>query len=656
MPVIYKSDEAKLKVYRARVMSGKNKFERWKPHAERWMARYRGTHTSSTSFAVGGHRVSVSTGQANIDSMFSSLTAVEIAVAVNNIGHGTFEQARLAERGIAEVWEEQKVNTKAEYAIKDALLVGIGWMKVGYDFASHTEIEERPTEDIDEDVQTIFDEAEDQGLPPPDPQAVADMVPLVQEVEVVDRDRVVVDYVPWDEIYVDPSAKRPEDIRWLIHVTKVPVSEVHTNEVFQEYLEDSGVGKKALQDIEADEVLNEETRGTRDIVAEVDEYITLYEHWDFVNGTVCTFCEQADFLLNEQVNPIGFMDDLIDRNPFVPLILRTNPDDLRGISDMELMEPSLDELELYRSNLANYLERVKPKLLGPADAFGQAGKEAMESQEWVSYVPLENNTAAGELQALNPPALPSEVFQMEARIENHIREATGVSELMRGLFPDRKRTATETSEVVAASSARQAEKRNRLESFYTDIARRVLFYMQLFYEGERISRIVDDMGDIEWEWNNEDITFESALDVELSAKEPKNYQTRKDDAFMIINNLMPLADPSNPAGALVDGAQVLKSALQRMGIDDREIRKWLNLPEEQQVAKQTALQDQANQAMAAEGVPPPPDSVPGPLSGPELAGAANEGEIPAELFPGPVDAALARGQYGDGPLDYITGP
>lgn len=655
MPVIYKDDETKLKVYRARVLSGKHKFNQWKPNAERWIARYRGKHQTQHTLSLGGHKVSVATGQANIDAMFSSLTAVEIAVAVNNQGHGTFEQARLAERGISETWEEQKVNTKAEYAIKDSLVVGIGWMKVGYDFASHTEMEERPTEDIQEDVDTLFDEAEDSGLEPPDPDAVAATIPLVQEVEVVDRDRVVVDYVPWDEVLVDPTAKRPDDIRWLDHVTKVPADEVRTNEVYRQYVEESGVGVKALEELEADEVLNDDTRGSRDIMAETDEFITVHEMWDFVNGTICTFTESGDFLLNEQVNPLAFMDDLIDRNPFVPLILRTNPDELRGISDMELMEPSLDELEMYRSNLANYLERVKPKLLGPADAFGTAGKEAMESQEWISYVPLENNVNAGEVQPLNPPALPSEVFAMEQRIENHIREATGVSELMRGLFPDRKRTATETSEVVAASSARQAEKRNRLESFYTDIARRILFYMQLFYEGERISRIVDDMGDVEWEWNNEDITFEAALDVELSAKEPKNYQTRKDDAFMIINNLMPLADPSNPAGALVDGAQVLKSALQRLGIDDREIRKWINLPEEQQAEKMANLQDTANQAMAEEGVPPPPDSVPGPLPGPELAGAVNE-DIPAELFPGPVDSALARGQYGDGPLDYITGP
>lgn len=655
MPTIYKSDEDKLKVYRARVQSGKSHFERWKPHAERWIGRYRGRHYTPESFSIQGHRVAVATGQANIDAMFSSLTAVEIAIAVNNIGHGTWEQARLAERAITEVWEEQKVNSKAEYAIKDSLIVGIGWVKVGYDFAAHNEWRERSTEDVQEDIDTIFDEAEDNGLEPPDPEAVAAAIPLTEEVEVVDRDRVVVDYVPWNEVLVDPNAKRPDDIRWLVHRTKVPADEVRTNEVFRDYLETSGVGASKLDDLEADEVLSEDTRGNRDVVEEVDEYITLYESWDFVNGTICTFCDQADFLLNEQINPLAFHDDLVDRNPFVPLILRTNPDDLRGISDMELMEPSLDELEFYRGNLANYLERVKPKLLGPADAFGDAGKEAMESQEWISYVPLENNVTRNEVGPLDPPTLPSEVFAMEQRIENHIREATGVSELMRGLFPDRKRTATETSEVVAASSARQAEKRNRLEQFYTDIARRILFYMQSFYEQERISRIVEDMGDVEWEWTNEDITFEAALDIELSAKEPKNYQTRKDDAFMIINNLLPLADPTNPAGALVDGAQVLKSALQRMGIDDREIRKWINLPEEQQAEKMASLQDQANQAMAEEGTPPPPDSVPGPLAGPELAGAVNE-DIPAELFPGPVDSALARGQYGDGPLDYIMGP
>ena len=128
---------------------------------------------------------------------------------------------------------------------------------------------------------------------------------------------------------------------------------------------------------------------------------------------------------------------------------------------------------------------------GPEDALTPEGKTALSNTEYGAYVSIAREADASQVQAMSPPVLPSEAFDMEQRIQQSIYEATGANELMRGLFPDRKRTATETSEVVSASNARQSEKRNTLQEFWENIAWRILQLMQMFYDQPRMVRFVD---------------------------------------------------------------------------------------------------------------------------------------------------------------------
>jgi hypothetical protein len=634
-------DEGKLKVYKQRLRRADKDFDTWSPGAKALRKRYR-HGVKEDQFTPEGHRVVTSVGIGEIDAMFSSLTAVQVDVLVKNIGTGQRDQARLAEAGIAEVMREQKVGRKYERAVKDSLLSpGIGWLKVSYDYAEEEVDRPRSSEDVAADVDAVFEQWRSDnelriaaGKPttePPSPREVASRVPATERVAQVKRDRIVVDYVHWEDVRWDPAAHSVEDIRWMSQYTHPPLDEVRTDPAIIDFMEAHYGPRKArkmLADLAADATVQRRDFGSTDDGDADAGRVTLVTFYDFDTGTVCTFPRNGDFILNETANPFAVSDDLEDRNPFVPLVLRTDGDQVRGISDMELMAPTLDELQNLRADLDTYISRTVPKVIGPEGALTEAGKAALLSREWGAFIELTNGTASTDVGPLNPPPLPQEVFSIPEKLVNEIREATGSSELSRGVFPEKRQTATATMQVAEAGNIRQAEKRNRLEGFFIDIARRILFLMQVFYDAERVSRIIELDKDVEWSWNAEDVVMEAKLEVFLSPKETATKQTRRDNAIAWVNLLLPL--PS------IDANELVRWGMEEGGLDLELIRRFLKNPEEMQREQMAALQLQGQEQAVASGEAPDPAAVPGPASAEDLAGAVNPGTIPPE-----VAAALA---------------
>jgi hypothetical protein len=223
-----------------------------------------------------------------------------------------------------------------------------------------------------------------------------------------------------------------------------------------------------------------------------------------------------------------------------------------------------------------------------------------------------------------------------------------VSEVARGVFPDRKRTATETAEVVSAASARQSEKRNLMEEFYGNIARRILHMMQTFYDTERISKLVDVEGDIEWAWSNEDVTMDVALEVVLAPKQPRDSAWREERALKLVNFVAPIIQQP----ALHPMARL---ALKEMGYSMEVIRTVLPTEEELARLQEQQAQQEADAAgMAAEaqavGAASGDPTIPGGVNGPPAEMSMTEQMGPAGIY---EDAAS---QVGASATGYLAGP
>lgn len=609
---VYKDDEKKAALYNHRLAVADADAQKWHDKAKDWYDRYENV-PKITQAAAKGRTVNVTTGISVIDALFSGLTAIDVDFILDAQAKTEPKVALLAEGALNQEWDICDVDIERDAAVKDALIVGIGFVKVGYDFYSEENLVDRDEEAVRADVLDLIAEAKAAGSNI-DPQTIGKLVPDQETVTEVMRDRVVTDYVAWDKIRWDPKARQWGDVRWVAQYTKMSVEEVQQNPLWREYIKRNRKdgGLRRLERLKPDSAMEKDLIITGKPEND-DQFVTIVEYWDFETGTFCVMPKGQNLILFEGVNPFALAYDFEDRNPFVPLVLRGTTRRIRGIGDMEVMLRSLNEKNLYRSRTATYIDRFVPKLVGEEDALTDEGKKALSSTEYGEYVSVAKGTDPKSLTPLTPPSLPSEVFGMNDRIDNEIREATGVNELMRGLFPDRKRTATETNEVVTASAARQSEKRNTLERFHVNIAKRILLLMQKFYDQPRMASLVDPtLGKVPWEWTGADLVGDFSIGVHLSPRQAHDRDSMRQEATVALNVLAPFAEPGqNGEGAVIDKATLVGWFMKKYGFSSRDMNELIQSPEEQQA-------QQAGQMQAQAGGPPP-----GPMSPAELLAATN---------------------------------
>lgn len=633
----YNTDADKVKVYGKRMAKAAGFHDADVKVIQDWVDRYENV-SHVEQYTPKGHRTSVPTGTSVIDSLFSSLTAVDVDIIAEARGHGTADQEYLTSAALSQEWENCKVNQRAGLSIKDSLIVGIGWAKVAHEFYEEEQTVPRSDDAIAADIEAIFNSAREAGEPLPSTDMLMQVVEVEEVVPVKVKDRIVVRYVPWDRMRYDRSVKQLEDIRWYAEVQHLPVQEVRDNPLYQEYCKGAGTLRKlkALQgDSKVDTPFHVDGQETPDSYRNVDDddmRITVYIIEDLETGTQCTLAKDQDFLLNEAPIPFALNDDLEDQTSYVPVVLRRTSSRVRGVSEMELMLPTLRELDVYHTRLATYIERFAPKVIVEKGAITQAGKRAMRSQEYGAVIEMETGRVS-DVKPFEVPQLPAEIFGVPDKLEASIRESTGVNELMRGLFPDRRRTATETAEVVTASAARQAEKRLQLERFYGAIASRMLQLMQLFYDEERMVRYWDDEGPVDWTWNSDDIVYDTKLTIVLSPKEDHDRAAQREEGMAMLNLFGPLAATPDPATGvpLVDQRTLIRLVAEKMGIKRRDAIRLVKLPIEIQLEQQQKQQTDAAAAANAAGVVEP-GLTSGPLNPAAVAGAVNSGPLPPEIL------------------------
>lgn len=601
---VYETDEAKAKAYNIRLAAGDQQYKDYAEWAEAWYDRYENKPLPTQTTAK-GHRVETTTGVSVIDALFSGLTAIDVEYVIEALGKASADQAVLAEVALNQEWGVTHADDERDSTLKDALIVGIGFVKVAYDYFSTEELVARSLQDIEADVIHLLDEAKAAGVEAPDAETIAKLVPDDETQETVHRDRICVDYVPYTDIRWDPAAKRWKDVRWVAQYTRMPTTEIKANPVWRAYCKQRGNLKK-LGDVSGDVVNGRQLEVKPTEYDRAEERATVVEMHDLVTGTICTYVKGQTWLLNESVNPRALFPDFPERSMFVPLVLRATNRRVRGISDVEVMMTSLREKDLYRTKTAEYIDKFVPKMIGPEDALTSEGQVAMESNQFGAYISTATGTDGNAVRDVKPPPLPSEMFDMNDRLDNEIREATGVNELMRGLFPDRKRTATETSEVVSASAARQSEKRNTLESFHVEVAKRILHLMQQFYTSDRIVRMLDPNygGSTAWEWTGDDIMEDFDLKVHLSPREDDSRDSMKQEALDFMSVFGPFFQPGPDGSTVLDPHQSVMWAMKKYGLSYRDIVELTQTPQDQQVQQADSLAAQANQAQAQQGVPP----------------------------------------------------
>jgi hypothetical protein len=589
---VYDDEEAMLKIYQRRLKMADKKFEKkFKTQVDTLFRMYQGDMIDDLDITDTGETVQVMTPTSIVDTMFSSMTAVDVEFICSIIGHGTELQALAAERGLNQAWRDSRGSEETKAAVKDAHIAPMGWVKVYYDYVKDVETRDKPEAALEAEYQEA--KGANGALTPDDFLLTAKMV---EQVEVVLRDRICIDYVPWDMVRYDPSAKRMKDVRWVAQYTALPVEEVRQNPTWVAFVEKRYGKAKAdelLRDLAGDSKIFSGIDDASEYIGDQpDEYgdddrVTVVEMWDFETGLVTTSPkDNLELVLYQRTNPLMMNLDNRDRSPFKPLVLRKDSKSFEGTADLKLIKPSVDEERRYRNRIMVHTERATPKIFGPAEALDDAGKEAVESNEWLAFVPLRQQHSWQEFGSPDMPKLEQEVYQMPQRIHDEIERGVGANEVLQGIFPDKRTTATETQLVTNSGQRRQAERASAYTDWLVGIAKTALQLMQQFYDANRMLRYTDDLGqEFTWEWNSEDIAIDADIEIVITPKEQLTRSERVQRAMQAFNVAAPLP--------FADQYSLAQMLFREMGFRDDEIRKMVRSPEEVQKEQQAQQEQQA---------------------------------------------------------------
>ena len=548
----------------------------------------------------------------SVNLAFSTVNVIEPSVAVNHPKitvianrEADADRAVFVESVVNYLWRHHDYQKSFRRAVKDFLVIGHAWLKVGWRFVEM----ERPITDDERltDLRTAELEVEDFSYANPSmagdlpsPQDLVDAAPTTMT-EVVEDQAFVERISPFD-MYVDPEATCIEDAKWVAQRIVRPLAEVKRDTRFK---------RSARRNLQADAGVRYrwDTDYEREEYADQADRVTLYEYYDIQKGTI-SVCAHAsdDFLLDPTPMPYDF------GIPFVMLRNYDVPDLFYPMGDLEAIESLQEELNKTRTQMVNHRKRYARKYLYHERSFGPEGREALESDEDGRFVPVvdENRGLSEVVIPLAQVPLSPEIYNHSGLIENDINTVSGVSEYARGQMPEIRRTATEASIIADAGNARASDKLAKIELFIGYVGRKVIQLMQQYMTREQMVRITGRNGEQYFvAYSRDDIIGEYDFKVEGGSTQPLNETARRQQAISLMNAVAPLV------GIVIDPFELARHVLQDgFGVQDPD--KFLIQ------GQQTPLDAEVAQAEAG--------AAPLPQGAPPMTGGMAPGPIPQQVF------------------------
>jgi len=558
---------------------------------------------------------------------FSTVNVIAPSVSVNHpkiVVSATQEEdqdrAAFVEAVVNYLWRHHDFRKPFRRAVKDFLITGHAWMKVGWKFVeqertlSDSEREEMLDDAILEADTFAVENIDMAGDLPTDEEII---VNIPETTMMVVEDQPFIERVSPFDIYIDPEATCVEDANWICQRIVRPLEEAKKDKRYKASV------RKRLQ---ADGILypmfqNRQIQEQEQYLADEDR-VAIYEYYDIEENTMSVFSQASEeFLVDPMPMPYAY------GQPFVMLRNYDIPDFFYPMGDLESIESLQLELDKTRTQLINARKRYARKYLYHERSFGPEGREALESDQDGRLVPVvdENKPLQEVVVPMPQTPLSPEIYNTSAIIEQDINTVSGVSEYARGSMPEIRRTATEASIIADAGNARAADKLAIIEISIGQLARRVIQLMQQFMTGEQMARIAGKGGqDMFFTYSRDDIIGEFDFTVEGGSTQPINDTIRKQQAVSLLNAMAPLV------GTVIDPVALAKHVL-TMGFDVKDPEKF--------IIQQQTPQDMEVASEEAGAAPTPFGQVPVP-PGPDMGAFAPTGGVPPELL------AQLQGQMG----------
>lgn len=457
-----------------------------------------------------------------VNMCFATKNVIAPAISVNNpkftvMARRPEDAARavIAEEVVNYEWRVNDYQDEFRLAVDDYLVIGHGWVKVGYKFV----VEEKRGEDLS-DQEGVDDNEPDR--------------PVTHTNRTVVEDRPFAERVSPFDMFIDPDGRNMRDIRWIAQRIRRPVADVRVDSRYEPSV------RKDVQPSARSFYNDYKPSGPLTGSAEADdaEWVDVYEFYDLRRNSMCVFADSGSgFLVKPQ--PIQFSFG----HPFVMIRNYEVPDRFYPIGDLESIEILQRELNETRTQMLNHRKKFARKWLYNEAAFDHRGVAALESDEDNVMVPVLGNENLGNVVMAMPAAItPPDFYNQSQLITNDINMVTGTSDYMRGQLPEIRRTATEAAIIQDASNARAADKLAKIEKSLGRIGKRVLMLLQQFMSTERVVRVVGMSAQPAWIVYDKDyIAGEFDFEVEAGSTQPRNETFRRHAALQLVDAMAPFA-------------------------------------------------------------------------------------------------------------------
>lgn len=447
--------------------------------------------------------------------------------------------AKIAEVVINDVWKKLKLKVQGKLALRDALLVGHGWIKVGYTMETGT-VESRPKD------------KKKPGRPKKEDASVVDVNTTIKS------ESAFAYHVPYKNVVFDPSATWPamETARWVAIKWEKPLRAV----------KESGIYDHA-DDIRPDggDSMKEPNKDTSNVTKAVG-----WEIYDLDHMKVVTVSPGCAYKLRE----IDYPDYLNEELPLVEFSF--NPtDDPYAMSDIAAHEPQIIELSKMMCIMINHLKRWNRQIFMKPGLMTDENKTNFKNAADGAIIEIQGDP---QKDFFIPPYAPvqQDIYGVWNLCMEMWKNICGQGNMDRGAEGKAAtRTLGELRAQLEGGRSRSDEKLDVMEDSLEEVARKLLYILQKKYDLPKLAQIVGQKnimdalkarptaqqgnalqpvsvtGEQGFTWNKEDIQGELEVDVLAGSTAPldKESQIEQFEKLMPIMPALGVGPGSPPAKA-----------------------------------------------------------------------------------------------------------
>jgi hypothetical protein len=489
------------------------------------------------------------------------------------------ESARVASTYFNWAWREYQMHPQYRRAVQDGLVYGTGIVKTGYKF----ELEARE----DASGRVAYNDNVRYDAP---------------HIMRIDPRR----------FYFDPGAPGfdLESARWAFEVIFQPLQDVIENKLYSEKVRRGLKSGRETPETIADYFVrvdreNHEKEWVEYEGSSSQRLVVLYEVWDKKFDQYWLFLGGVETPLIQDTNPYPYLDGF----PYNLWKYQEINDEPLGQGVPEVMKDQQHELNRIRTSEFNHRRK-----------YGQIKWQVL--QDGISQDELANMLSADQeyfitqhpqgVTAHMPPPLPRDNYQVDAVIQQDLRQLTGQDELQRGGSLPSRTSAREIQARQSIMGTKTAGRSALVDEFLNKIGRQVLQHIQANIETKKVIRVVDVSKPEGLDWltmSPEDIRHEFDLEFESTSRSESTPEQEKAERAALFERAVQAYPFMQQSGVVVNLAELFKWTLEPYRTKtelDRFFQEAPPPPPEPQGASNVSApnQDQAQSQVSAGSVNP----------------------------------------------------